>query len=297
MNSATVASPAKLNLFLAVTGRRGDGYHDLVSVVAPVAWGDTLHVRLSDGDFTLSCNDPAVPLDETNLVLRAARAFRSATGLASGAAFALEKRIPTGAGLGGGSSNAVAALRALNRLLGGPLDEQGLARLAAQLGSDCSLFLQDGPSVLRGRGEQVARIGAGAAGRLSGRDVLLFKPDFAIGTAWAYGTLDRAGQPAGATAGRDAERHLEAWFADPQAPAEKLLFNSFESVAFPKFPALPLLLDRLRRDFGLAPGLSGSGSACFALMDGDGRRDADRVSALIRETWGSSALVVQTRIA
>jgi 4-diphosphocytidyl-2-C-methyl-D-erythritol kinase len=297
MNLATVASPAKLNLFLAVTGRRPDGYHDLVSVVAPLAWGDTVEARLSGGDFTLACDDPAVPLDETNLVLRAARAFRAASGIAGGVAFTLGKRIPTGAGLGGGSSNAVAALRALNLLFGGPLDAGRLGSLAAQLGSDCPLFLEDGPSVVRGRGERIARMEPGPAGRLSGRRVLVFKPGFGIGTAWAYARLDGLEERTRATPPGDAERLLGAWLADPLAPAERLLFNGFERVAFPKFPALPLLLGRLQREFRLQAGLSGSGSACFALLDEGGRCDAGRVSALIRETWGSSAVVVETRIA
>ena len=109
-------SPAKLNLYLAVTGRRADGFHDLVSLAVPLVWGDELRVTPTDGAFTLTCNDPAVPVDDTNLVLRAAHSFRTATGWTGGARFVLEKRIPMGAGLGGGSSNAAIALRALNHL-------------------------------------------------------------------------------------------------------------------------------------------------------------------------------------
>ena len=114
-------SPAKLNLYLAVTGRRADGFHDLVSLAVPLVWGDELRVTPTDGAFTLTCNDPAVPVDDTNLVLRAAHSFRTATGWTGGARFVLEKRIPMGAGLGGGSSNATIALRALNHLAGAPL--------------------------------------------------------------------------------------------------------------------------------------------------------------------------------
>ena len=122
MSALTIFAPAKLNLFLAITGRRADGFHDLVSVVAPVDVGDTLRVTgVADGKFALSCDDAAVPVDETNLVLKAARAFGRATGWTGGARFGLEKRIPVGAGLGGGSSDAVAALRGLNALAGEPL--------------------------------------------------------------------------------------------------------------------------------------------------------------------------------
>jgi 4-diphosphocytidyl-2-C-methyl-D-erythritol kinase len=295
MNSAVLSSPAKLNLFLAVTGRRADGYHDLLSVAAPVAWGDTLRAELSDRGFSLACDDPAVPLDDSNLVLRAARAFRGASGWTGGAAFVLEKRIPTGAGLGGGSSNAVAALRALNLLCGSPLDAGRLAGIAAQIGSDCPLFLQDGPAVLRGRGERVARMEEGASARLSGRRVLLFKPGFGVGTAWAYGKLADAREATRYTPRDSAERRLGAWVADRASPAEGLLFNGFEPVVFSKFPGIPLLLDRLRRDFGLEPRLTGSGSACFALLPDHAEPAA--AEAAIRDAWGPSALVVETRLA
>ena len=164
VSTATIFSPAKINLFLAITGRQADGFHGLVSVVAPVAFGDTLHVRhrsqepgagCREAEFTLGCDDPDLPTDESNLVLRAARAFAKATGWRGEVNFRLEKRIPVSAGLGGGSSNAVAALRALNGIAGKPLDAARLAELAAELGSDCPLFLHDGPVVMRGRGERV----------------------------------------------------------------------------------------------------------------------------------------------
>src|SRR3954465_3005154 len=114
VNHLVIPSPAKLNLFLAITGRRADGFHDLVSVAAPVEFGDTLTVerRESGSGFSLACDDPALEIDETNLVLRAARAFADASGWTGGAHFALTKRIPMGAGLGGGSSNATAVLQA-----------------------------------------------------------------------------------------------------------------------------------------------------------------------------------------
>jgi len=288
-----MASPAKLNLFLAVTGRRPDGFHDLVSLAAPVEWGDRLGVGVAEGDFSLECDDPAVPLDGTNLILRAARAFREETGLAAGAAFVLEKRIPMGAGLGGGSSNAVAALLALNRLAGAPLDTARLEAVAARLGSDCPMFLRQGPVVIRGRGERVEPAGPGVSARISGRRVILFKPGFGIGTAWAYGRLARGGYgPAGA-----AESRLAAWLASAAAPAEEILSNDFERIAFLKFPAIDLLLGRLRAEFRLDPCLSGSGSACFALLPDGHPEPADGVAAAVREVWGPSSTVVETRFA
>jgi len=291
VNDATIFSPAKLNLFLAITGRRTDGFHDLLSVAAPLAWGDTLTAEAAD-DFTLRCDTPGLPLDETNLILRAARAFAAAVPGTRGATFTLEKRIPLGAGLGGGSSNAVAALRALNALAPSPLDEAALGRLAAGLGSDCALFLPGGPVTMRGRGEQIFSLPSAAAGRLQGREVLVFKPGFAIATPWAYARLaaESAYLPA-----PQAEARLAAWL-EGGAPAEALLFNSMERAAFPKFPALPLLLDRLQARFGLAGRMSGSGSACFALLPESEPPAFDALAAEIRAAWGPGALVLQTRL-
>jgi 4-diphosphocytidyl-2-C-methyl-D-erythritol kinase len=230
------------------------------------------------------------------LVLKAAAAFREAAGASAsglGAAFVLKKQIPVGAGLGGGSSNAVAALRALNELAGAPLGFSALEVLAARLGSDCPLFLPEAPVAMRGRGERVEVL-RDAEERLRGRRVIIFKPGFGIGTAWAYGRLAAA---AGFMDPARAEARLETWRGDPSAPAEKLLFNSFEQVAFQKFQALPPLLDRLRAKFGLEPRMSGSGSACFALLPADRPVPVPDIMAAIRESWGPSALAVETHIA
>jgi 4-diphosphocytidyl-2-C-methyl-D-erythritol kinase len=285
-------APAKLNLFLAVTGRRADGFHDLVSVAAPLDFGDTLRSEAA-GDFSLTCDDAAVPGDETNLVLKAARAFVRATGWRGGAKFFLEKRIPMGAGLGGGSSDAVAALLALNALAGGPLGAAKLATLAAELGSDCALFLHGGPVVMRGRGERVELLPVEAARRLRGRRVLVFKPDFEIATPWAYAKM--AANPAAYLPAAEAEARLEAWLGDGRAPAEELLLNNMERVAFAKFMALPALLDELREKFGLAPRMSGSGSACFAFLADDAPVAA--ITAAVRAAWGESAFVREARLA
>jgi 4-diphosphocytidyl-2-C-methyl-D-erythritol kinase len=307
-------SPAKLNLFLAVTGRRVDGFHDLVSVAAPLTWGDTLHAE-PEAEFTLECDDPAVPGDESNLVLRAAHAFRAATGWSGGARFRLEKRVPPGAGLGGGSSNATTALRAMNQLAGGLLAPDALAAVAARLGSDCPLFLHDGPMIMRGRGERLEPLPAAAAARLRSRRVLLFKPAFGISTPWAYARLAalsdglaKAGPAAQAWAAVDqsagylpaakAEARLAAWLGDRRIPAEALLFNNMEQAVFAKYPALPVLRTQLRADFGLTTGMSGSGSACFApLPENLVPECVDAISGAIRAAWGPDALVIETRLA
>ncbi|HEY8996209.1 MAG TPA: 4-(cytidine 5'-diphospho)-2-C-methyl-D-erythritol kinase [Lacunisphaera sp.] len=288
-------SPAKLNLFLAITGRRPDGFHDLVSVAAPLDFGDRLEAEKSgpgagsSGQFTLECDQTEVPLDGSNLVLKAAKAYVAATGWTQVVRFRLTKRIPVGAGLGGGSSNAVAALRALNELSGGLLDETRLAAMAATLGSDCALFLQRAPAVMRGRGEKVEPLSHDAAARLRGRRVLIFKPSFGISTPWAYGRMVARGTDS--LPAPDAEARLSRWLGG-NAPAEELLLNNMEAAAFEKYPALPLLLARLRREAGVAAAMSGSGSACYVLL----RDDQPVPAELIRACWGRETFIQEARL-
>lgn len=295
VNPAVLFCPAKLNLLLAVTGRRADGFHELVSLVAPVEFGDTLTVEPAE-EFSLGCDDSAVPVDATNLVLKAAQAFRAATGWGGGARFSLVKRIPVGAGLGGGSSDAAAALVALNGLAGGALAPAALAQVAAEVGSDCALFLPGGPVVMRGRGDRVERLREPAAGRLHGRRVLIFKPGFAVATPWAYAQL-AARSRRGYRPGAEAEARLANFMhtVGTGAPGDELLFNDLERDVFAKYVALPVLLEQLRRSFGLAPRMSGSGSACFALLPGGAPVAA--ITTAVRTAWGESAFVVETALA
>jgi 4-diphosphocytidyl-2-C-methyl-D-erythritol kinase len=299
MRSLSFFAPAKLNLFLAITGRRPDGFHDLISVVVTTAFGDTLQVEagLASGGFSLTCDDPTVPLDGSNLIVKAAAAWAKAFGEKGGAApaarFTLEKRIPMGAGLGGGSSDAVATLRALEALssTAQPLDPTRLAELAAGLGSDCPLFLAGEPVVMRGRGECITPLDAAAARRLRGRRVLIFKPGFGIATPWAYRRM--AADPATYLPAPEAEARLADWI-NGSDPAESLLFNNMESVAFTKFIALPTLLSELRSRYGLVARMSGSGSACFTFLAED--TPVDEVVATIRTAWGSTTFITDTRI-
>lgn len=288
-----VFAPAKLNLFLAITGRRADGFHDLVSVATTLTWGDAFRAERA-AEFSLQCDDPAVPVDESNLILKAARVFAATTGWGGGAKFSLEKRVPMGAGLGGGSSDAVAALRALNTISGLGLGAAELAPMAVKLGSDCALFLHEGPVVMRGRGEAVAAMDARATARLRGRRVLVFKPAFGISTPWAYAQM--AGRaPESYLPAAEAEGKLRAWTDRTEASAEELLFNNMEPAAFGKFVALPALLGQLRDEFGLAPRMSGSGSACFAFLAADA--PVARIIARVVEAWGPTSFVVETAIA
>lgn len=291
MKPVRIFSPAKINLLLTITGRRPDGYHDLVSLVAPLDWGDTLEAEPAD-NFSLVCDDPEVPVDGSNLVLRAAAAFRAATGWPGGATFRLTKRIPMGAGLGGGSSNAVAALRALNELAGRPLADAGLTMLAAKLGADCTLFLAGAPVVMRGKGDLVEVLPPAVAERLRGRRAIVFKPGFGVATAWAYGRM--AAQPQHYVATDTVEARLARWMVDAVAKPTDIVGNNMEGVVFAKYPALPVLHERLRERFGLRPGMSGSGSASFVFVDA--LQDESAIIGCIRDAWGPATFVVAANL-
>lgn len=294
MDTCSIFSPAKVNFFLAVTGRRPDGFHDLISVAAQLELGDTIRLEVADteGD-TVECAMAGVPTDSTNLVLRAAKAWREAGGAAPPVRFVIGKRIPPGSGLGGGSSNAVAALRGLERISANPLGPEALGRIAESLGSDCPLFLAEGPVVMRGRGERIERLDSQSALRLRGADLLVCRPEIGVDTAWAYGRL-ADGAPGSYMDAREAEARVGEWLAGSGAN-DSLSVNSFEPVVFTKFAALPTLGKRLLDRHGLALRLSGSGSACFAWLRP--QTDWDAVAADVRDAFGKGSLVERTRVA
>jgi len=283
------AAQAKLNLSLAITGRRADGFHELVSLVAPVALADTLTLDVGQ-PLGLTCDDPALPVDGTNLVLKAAVAYARRRPAAPTGHFHLTKRVPHGAGLGGGSADAAAALRLLDRASGDPLGPEVLESLAAEVGSDCPFFVRGQAAVMRGRGERLELLPAAARAALAGRKVVLAKPPFGIPTPEAYGLLVKAGQYRPAA---QAEAELAAWFARPVAdPA--LLGNDLAEPVFGKYVALPAGLASFRRVTGVDWHMTGSGSACFAWVK-DGFDQAGLRADAVR-VWGPGAWVAETVI-
>ena len=228
------AAQAKLNLSLAITGRRADGFHELVSVVAPIALADSLTLDVGR-PLGLTCDDPALPVDGTNLVLKAAAAYARRRPAAPTGHFHLTKRVPHGAGLGGGSADAAAALRLLDRASGDPLGPEALEALAAEVGSDCPFFVRGQTAVMRGRGERLEILPAAARAALAGRKVVLVKPPFGVPTPEAYGLLAKAGKYRPAP---QAEAELAAWLAIPTADPVKL-GNDLAAPVFSKYLALP----------------------------------------------------------
>lgn len=285
-NTISAFAPAKINLFLAITGTRPDGFHSLVSLVAPISLGDTLSATPADAD-SLACAMPGVPTDASNLVLRATQSFRSRVPACPPIAWTLEKNVPHGAGLGGGSSDAATALNVLNALCGKPLDAKTLNTLAAELGSDVPLFLGKRPVVMRGRGEHVEALPEAAFENLRRRRFLLFKPVFGVSTAEAYKAM-KQNAPHDYISEASAESRLGAWLADP-GNTQLPLFNNMERAVFRKHLALPALFEILRNRHKLEPRMSGSGSACFAEIDAN--TPLPEIEKTIRSAWGGSAFI------
>ncbi len=272
-------SPCKINLLLNILGPRPDGFHELETVLQPVALCDTLVLAKTPAGLELSCSDPSLPVDATNLVWRAAANFFAATGIADGVRIHLDKKVPREAGLGGGSANAATTLRGLNQLFGQPLSPQALHNLAAGLGSDVPFFLQDGPALATGRGECLRPLVPFAA--LDGCWVLLVHPGFGIATAWAYRALARFPESQRGRPGR-AEQLVRALAAGDLSRAAPQFYNALEAPAFAKFPWLALARDFLEENGATVSRMTGSGSALFALVPDQNRGEALRERVLAR---------------
>jgi 4-diphosphocytidyl-2-C-methyl-D-erythritol kinase len=270
-------APAKINLNFKILRRREDNFHEIETLMAPISLGDTLLIKPAD-QLIFTCDDPSLPGGDDNLVLRAARSFFAEINAEPKVRIELRKKIPHGAGLGGGSSDAASTLLGLNEMQGKPLSPSRLARLAAELGSDVPFFLARSAAVCRGRGEIVEPVAP-----LPQWPLLLLKPEFGVPTPWAYGRWHAA-------------RQLPGISYAPQSLGELTILNDLERPVFEKY----LLLARMKRWLRAQPEvraalLSGSGSTVFAILNsGDaGGALADRARAELDPLlWSSGASIV-----
>ena len=182
MSHTSYNAPAKVNLTLKVLGKREDGFHALESLMVPLDLADRLHFEKADS-YRLRCDAPGVPLDESNLVTKAVRIFERAAGIDCHWQITLEKNVPHGAGLGGGSSDAATVLLVLNELEKTKLSNEQLAEMSAEIGSDIPFFIYQQACMITGRGEHVEPLDMPT---LSGTPILLLKPEFGVSTPDAY---------------------------------------------------------------------------------------------------------------
>lgn len=270
----TIDAPAKVNLTLRVLGRRDDGFHEIETVMVPITLADRLEINLrADHDVRLTCSDPSVPSDASNLGHRAAAAFAKHTGMKFGVDIHIEKKIPHGAGLGGGSSDAAAVLVALDRLLATKMPTEELERVAATLGSDIPFFIRSQPAICRGRGEIIEPFEG-----LPPADILLVKPPFPIPTPWAYQAWANSEKPS-------------ATFQ--QFHGSISLVNDLENPVFSKYLLLPVLKSALRAHPAVSAAMmSGSGSTIFAIL----RDSAQGIEEWIHSEFGESFQTFRARL-
>ena len=268
-----VLAPAKINLSLKILGPRSDEFHEIETFIAPISLYDELKIerRTSKQGIEFRCNDPSVPQGDDNLAVRAARAFLKKIKIKSGVVIELKKKIPHGAGLGGGSSDAASTLMALNKLFEAKLTREALAKMAEGIGSDVPFFNFQSAAICRGRGELVSPIKLRKP-----LFILLLKPQFGVSTAWAYQRWRGA-------------REIPGVSYAAQEFAGRIFVNDLERFVFEKFVFLAQLkVWLLEQPEVRAALMSGSGSTVFAVMRerADARQLAKRAkAALDPELW------------
>lgn len=253
-SAVSLKAHAKINLHLEVLGKRSDGFHDLVSVFAPISLADELLMQRIPDKKECKVLSPLAELPVENTITRAYEEFKNFTGISEGVSVRILKRIPEGAGLGGGSSDAASVLLGLNDMFSADLKEEDLRAIALKIGSDVPFFLGNGAAVVKGRGEEIKRLSL-----FSDYFGILIYPGIKSATPRAYSLLGR----------KESEKLNPAF--DPELFCGKdcrewPFFNSFEDVLFNEYPAIKKAkLDLLTygADFAL---MSGAGSSVFGLF-------------------------------
>jgi 4-diphosphocytidyl-2-C-methyl-D-erythritol kinase len=273
MADLCVRAPAKINLHLEVLGLRPDGFHELAMVMQSIDLADTLRLRpTADGQISLQCDRSDLPTDGSNLIVKAGEMLRARSGFSElGAEIVLEKRIPIGAGLAGGSSNGAAALVGLNTLWGLGFRSQELHAMAAELGSDMPFCLDGGTQLCFGRGERLEALPPNAD---ESPALLLVKhPAVSVSTPWAYGLCKQLRGDFYLESEADFEQRRQALRQAPllQAIMGKSawppLRNDLQGVVEPEVETVRQALDLLRQaEHTLAVAMSGSGPSLFALF-------------------------------
>jgi 4-diphosphocytidyl-2-C-methyl-D-erythritol kinase len=263
-------SPAKVNLLLKVVSRRPDGYHNLVSVVDIVSIYDTIHMKRIDGDeVVVGDSTGTLPGGNDNTIFRAAMLLKETFDVKSGVEVFVEKRIPQGAGLGGGSSNAATVMKELVRLWGLPVEMPELMKLGERIGADVPLFLYGKSCVMRGIGGRVSPL------KLPAISYVIVYPDFVLSTKDVYNSLRIV------LTKEENEVKLSRHFSSVLDIAD-ILENDLEEVAVARCPAISTIKTRLKEAGAVGALMSGSGSAVFGIFEAskEAQRASEKVGGL-----------------
>ncbi|MEM1041295.1 MAG: 4-(cytidine 5'-diphospho)-2-C-methyl-D-erythritol kinase [Bacteroidota bacterium] len=273
-------APAKINLGLHVLRRRLDGYHDVETVLLPVGWRDRLTVRHGK-PFSFSCTDPTLPVDDRNLCVRAAHALAAHAGIEPHGALHLEKHVPHGAGLGGGSSDAAHTLRLLADWWSLEVPGSALHALAARLGSDVPFFLHDEAMLATGRGEVLEPLAAEPYRLPFALTIVM--PPVHVSTGDAYALVQPNAEPGPDLRATVLSNDLERWHRD--------LVNDFQAPIFERYPEACRVRDTLVESGAGYAALSGSGAAVFGVFEQAkaARHAAHAAEATGLRAWWSDA--------
>ena len=269
MRETKVRAWAKLNLSLDVTGKRDDGYHELVMLMQTVSVGDELTLSLNDsGKLTASCSLRFIPTDDRNLAVRAARCYLAALGKqGQGVHIRIDKRTPVGAGMGGGSADAAAVLRGLNALFASPLSRRELETLSQEIGSDVAFCVAGGTALAKGRGELLEDLPA-----LPECHFVIAKPEFSISTPELYKKLDSV----------PLRRHpdtaglLQGIHSGNLAAIARRMYNVFEDVPDRRMRPVGEIKSVLLDSGALGAMMTGTGSAVFGVFDAREKAESAR---------------------
>jgi len=254
---------AKINLGLRILDRRPDGYHNIESVMTPVLPCDEIMLTTSP-EISMTCDDSGLACDDGNLCMRAAHILRQESGITDGVRIHLQKRIPVGAGLGGGSSDAAAVLRGLCQLWNLKIQQQSLTPLAAQIGSDVPFFLRANSAAVSGRGEAVEYFDLDIP-----YWIVIVYPGIHCSTAWAYSEIDKLRKGPHGKESSISNPFKERLVRDLNFPdrLKSWLKNDFEEIIIRAYPLVEKIRHELYRQGAVFTQLSGSGSSLYAFFD------------------------------
>ncbi len=272
------ASYAKINLFLDIERIREDGYHDLSMVNAKISFHDTITCSLTTKPgIVLTCSDPDLPTDENNMAYQAAQRYCDQSRISKGVIIHIEKRIPKGAGLGGGSSDAATVLLSLNKLTYDQVSQAVLKEIAVGIGADVPFFLEPGLCVCSGVGDRVVSIHLAQNVKKPPLYGVLCSPDEEVSSKIAYNQWDELKVQKHSSA----RRLLNAMTMQDWGRIPNYLFNSFEQVVFKKYPVVKKAYKNFCKASPTPPRLTGSGSNLFSLHTSEA--EAEEVSRKLRE--------------
>ncbi|RLB08930.1 MAG: 4-(cytidine 5'-diphospho)-2-C-methyl-D-erythritol kinase [Deltaproteobacteria bacterium] len=278
-----IKTPAKLHLFLEILKKRKDGYHEIRSIMIPIDLYDDIFLEKADNGIRLQCSDPSLPTDERNLAFKAASLYLKEADIKEGVYINIKKRIPVSAGLGGGSSDAAAVLKGLNKIYQ-KFSEKELLEMARHIGADVPFFLYSAPCLAMGIGEILEPLCPHTL------HFLLITPHIQVSTAWAYREYDKLHLTKS-----EQSSIKKRW---KKGDIKALLKNDLERVTIRSFPVIEELKILLLRKGAKGVLMSGSGPTVFGIFES--RQDANRVanelpadigklfvaSSLNKKAWG-----------